>query len=124
MLRNTAHPPSNTDSQRFSKSEAHTSQGRSYLESHWRNFALNPSSTKWDSSVFHHFFPLLMHLCLSLPLLLKESTSFEGSSHIEVGCRVLPISTRSHSHWHGMILHIPENWRGHCRRVAWCSTQK
>lgn len=126
MWRNTAQFPPHTASQRFSESEAYNHSGLSHPERHWYSFALSPGSTNWNSSTFHLFFPLLMCPWLSLSLLLRESTNFEGSSHIKAGCRVLNIL---HKRWLTLGIWwcsviILENWRSHSRKATSCYTQR
>lgn len=55
------------------------------------NGALNSNSTNRESSKFPYLFTLFKCLCFSLTLLLKESTNLEGSWHLKIGCRTLPI---------------------------------
>lgn len=126
MWRNTAQSPPHTASQRFSESEAYNHSGLSHPERHWYSFALSPGSTNWNSSTFHLSFPLFLCPCLSLSLLLRESTSFEGSSHIKAGCRVLSILRKrwlTLGIWWCSVI-ILENWRSHSRKATSCYTQR
>ena len=125
MWRNTLQFPSHTASQRFSESEAYNRSGLSHPERHWYSFALSPGSTNWNGSTSHHFPPLFMCPCLCLSLLLRESTSSEGSSHIKAGCRVLSILHKrwlTLGIWRRSVI-LLENWRSHSRKATSCSTQ-
>lgn len=116
-----------TQSLRVSQKVRFTStSGLSSPERFWYNWALSLRSTNQDSSMFHHSFPLFMCLCLSLTWLLKESTGFEGSSHIRFGCKPLLFFLRNLPHtWYLMMLN---NFTGEQevaeRKGPSCSAQK
>lgn len=95
MLRNTAQSPSNTDSQRFLESEAYGRPLRVSITLRGVGVILPWTLALLTGTAQHSItFSNSSCVCASACLCSWKKVQVEGSSHIRVGCRALPISHR------------------------------